>query len=94
MHDPFEQMSSHDFFEALEVKNWSCETRLHTPTFEAVLKAEGTLFLRGIALHEGFALGDVQALTRFLGERVPFPPVPPPSDFAGYTPLRVETESE
>ncbi len=66
---------------------------MHTPTFEALLKADGTLWLSGPALAEGFSVEAVQALTRFLSERVQLPPKEPFLDITGYTPKRVE-ESE
>ena len=74
MSDPFDSLS---FEEELDPKHWTVETRLHTPTFEALLKADGTLYLSGPALREGFSITDAQALTRFLSERVPLPPVGP-----------------
>jgi hypothetical protein len=78
MNDPFDNLS---FEEEINPQRWSSETRLHTPTFEALLKEDGTLYLTGPALQEGFSVADVQALTRFLSERVHLPPVePPPED--------------
>ena len=58
--------------------------------FEALLKADGTLWLSGPALQEGFSVDAVQALTRFLSERVQLPPMEPPYDFADFTPKPVE----
>lgn len=78
MSDPFDNLS---FREQINPANWTEETRLHTPTFEALLKPDGTLYLSGPALHEGFSATDVQALTRFLSEHVTLPPVEPPYDF-------------
>ena len=74
--------------------NWTEETRLHTPTFEALLKADGTFYLSGPALQEGFSVADVQALTRYLSERVELPSVEPPYDFSDFTPRRVDESSE
>ena len=90
MSDPFDNLS---FEEEINPANWIEETRLHTPTFEALLKADGTLWLSGPALQEGFSATDMQAFTRFLSERVHLPPVEPPYDFEGFTPKRVD-ESE
>ena len=91
MSDPFDNL---DFHQELDPANWTEEgTRLHTPTFEALLKADGTLWLSGPALAEGFSVEAVQALTRFLSERVQLPPVEPPYDFKDFTPRRVD-ESE
>ncbi len=87
MSDPFDHLS---FDEELDPKNWTEETRLHAPTFEALLKEDGTLYLSGPALHEGFSIEAVQALTRFLAEHVKLPPVEPPYDFKDFTPKRVE----
>ncbi len=81
MSDEFDHLS---FEEQLDPANWTEETRLHTPTFEALLKADGTLWLSGPALAEGFSVEAVQALTRFLSERVQ------PYDFKDFTPKRVE----
>ncbi|SRR6266446_9675115 len=80
--------------EELDPKKWTEETRLHTSTFEALLKVDGTLWLRGPALHEGFSVEAAQALTRFLSERVKLPPVEPPYDFSDFTPRRIDTESD
>jgi len=91
MSDPFDNLS---FEEELDPKNWTEETRLHTPTFEVLLKADGTLWLSGPALCEGFSVEATQALTRFLSERVQLPPVEPPYNFSDFTPKRVDTESE
>jgi hypothetical protein len=71
MTDPFDSLS---FEEEINPQRWASETRLHTPTFEALLKADGTLWLSGPALAEGFSVADVQVLTRFLSERVQLPP--------------------
>ncbi len=90
MSDPFDNLS---FEEEINPQRWTEETRLHTPTFEALLKADGTLWLSGPALAEGFSVEAVQSLTRFLSERVQLPPVEPLYDFEGFTPKRVE-ESE
>jgi len=90
MSDPFDNL---DFHQELDPANWTEEKRLHTPTFEALLKADGTLWLSGPALAEGFSVEAVQALTRFLSERVQLPPKEPFLDITGYTPKRVE-ESE
>lgn len=90
MSDPFDGLS---FDDEVNPANWTEETRLHTPTFEAVLKADGTFWLSGPALREGFSSADVAALTRFLSERVQLPPIEPPYDFADFTPRRVD-ESE
>lgn len=83
-----------DFSKELDPKNWPEETRLRAPTFEALLKADGTLWLKGPALHEGFSVEAAQALTRFLSERVKLPPVEPPYDFSDFTPRRIDTESD
>jgi hypothetical protein len=92
MSSPFDDPN---FEEEINPANWTQEgTRLHTPTFEALLKEDGTLWLSGPALAEGFSVEAAQALTRFLSERVQLPPVEPPYDFAGYTPKRVDTERE
>ncbi len=87
MNDPFDDLS---FEGELDPKNWTEETRLHTPTFEARLLADGTLWLSGPALREGFSVEAVQALTRFLLERVQLPPLEPPYDFSDFTPRPVE----
>ncbi len=87
MSDPFDDLN---FAEAINPTNWTEETYLHTPTFEALLKADGTLWLRGAALREGFSVEAVQALTRFLSERVKLPPLEPPYDFSDFTPRPVE----
>ena len=62
MSDPFDSLS---FEEEINPQRWTEETRLHTPTFEATLKADGTLWLKGAALREGFSVEAVQALTCF-----------------------------
>jgi hypothetical protein len=90
MSDPFDNLS---FQEEINPQRWTEETRLHTPTFEALLKADGTLWLSGPALAEGFSVEAAQTLTRFLSERVQLPPVEPPYDFKDFTPRRVD-ESE
>ena len=90
MSDPFDNLS---FEEEINPQRCTEETRLHTPTFEALLKADGTLWLSGPALAEGFSVEAAQALTRFLSERVHLPPVEPPYDFKDFTPRRVD-ESE
>jgi len=82
------------FEEEINPANWIEETGLHTPTFEAKLLADGTLWLSGAALREGFSVEAVQALTRFLSERVKLPPLEPPYDFSDFTPKRIDTESE
>jgi len=87
MSDPFNSLS---FDEELDPSKWTEETALHTPTFEAVLKADGTLWLSGPALREGFSVEAAQSLTRFLSERVKLPPVEPPYDFSDFTPRSVE----
>src|SRR3989442_1739866 len=74
MSDPFDEIS---FQEEINPQRWTEEIRLHTPTFEALLKADGTLWLSGPALQEGFSVEAAQALTRFLSERVQLPPVEP-----------------
>jgi len=71
-------------------EHWTEEIGLRTPTFEALLKADGTLWLTGAALREGFSIEAVQALTRFLSERVKLPPTEPPYDFSDFTPRPVE----
>jgi hypothetical protein len=85
-----EDFSHEDFIEALKPENWTEEQILHTPTFEAHIQPDGTLFLRGPALHEGFSVEAVQALTRFLSERVKLPPLEPTYDFSDFTPKRVD----
>ena len=87
MGDPFDNLS---FEEELDPKNWTEETRLHTPTFEALLKADGALWLSGPALREGFSVEAAQALTRFLSERVQLPPLEPPYDFQDFRPTPIE----
>ena len=87
MSDPFDSLS---FEEEINPQRWTEETRLHTPTFEATLKADGTLWLKGAALREGFSVEAVQALTCFLSERVRLPPMEPPYDFSDFTPRPVE----
>lgn len=89
MGNPFDNLS---FEEELDPKNWTEETRLHTPTFEAVLKADGTLYLSGPALQEGFSVTNVQTLTRFLSEYVHLPPIEPLYDFADFTPMSGDSE--
>ncbi len=87
MNDPFDSLS---FDEEINPQRWTEETCLHTPTFEATLKADGTLWLTGAALREGFSVEAVQALAHFLSERVKLSPVEPPYDFADFTPRPVE----
>ncbi|HET8851704.1 MAG TPA: hypothetical protein VFN02_04200 [Ktedonobacteraceae bacterium] len=87
MSNPFDDLN---FEEETNPQRWTEETRLHTPTFEALLKADGTLWLKGAALREGFSVEAVQALTRFLSERVKLPPVEPPYDFSDFTSRPVE----
>ena len=87
MRDPFDSLS---FDEEINPERWTEETTLHTPTFEALLKADGTLWLSGPALREGFSVADVQALTRFLSQHVQLPPVEPPYDFSDFTPRPVD----
>ncbi len=62
MSDPFDDLN---FAEEINPQRRTEETRLHTPTFEALLKEDGTLWLSGPALQEGFSVEAVQALTRF-----------------------------
>lgn len=83
-------MELEDFEEAIQPENWTEEQILHTPTFEARLQADGTLFLSGPATREGFSAEAAQALTRFLSERVTLPPLEPPYDFSDFTPKRVD----
>ncbi len=83
-------MDFEDFEEAIKPENWTEEQWLHTPTFKAQLKADGTLFLSGPALYEGFSMEAAQALTQFLSERVKLPPPEPPYNFEGFTPTPVE----
>src|SRR5436309_3111215 len=78
MSDPFDDLN---FEEEINPQRWTEETTLHTPTFEALLRPDGTLWLSGPALAEGFSVEAVQSLTRFLSERVQLPPVEPPYDF-------------
>jgi len=87
MDDSFDHLS---FEEELNPANWIEETRLHTPTFEALLKPDGTLYLSGPALAEGFSVSDTQALTRFLSERIKLPPVEPLYNFEDFTPRQGE----
>jgi hypothetical protein len=87
MNDPFDNLS---FEKEIKPENWTEEQWLHTPTFEARLKADGTLYLSGAALREGFSVEAIQALTRFLSEHVKLPPLEPPYDFEGFTPIPVE----
>ena len=42
MSDPFDNLS---FEEEINPQRWTEETALHTSTFEATLKADGTLWL-------------------------------------------------
>ncbi len=83
-------MDFDDFEEAVQPEHWAEEQWLHAPTFQAQLKADGTLYLSGPALREGFSIEEVQALTRFLSERVTLPPLEPPYDFSDFTPRRVD----
>jgi hypothetical protein len=53
---------------------WTREHGLHTPTFEAIIKPDGTLWLRGAAVYEHFSPEEAQALTQFLSERIELPP--------------------
>lgn len=78
--------------EVLQPDRWQEEATLHTPAFEATLKPDGTLWLRGPALGEGFSVEAVQALTRFLMERVAVPPPEPPYDFSDFHLRRPEEE--
>ncbi len=87
MSDPFDNLN---FAEEINPQRWTEETRLHTPTFEALLKEDGTLWLSGPAMQEGFSVDAVQVLTRFLSERVQLPPMEPPYDFSDFTPRPVE----
>jgi hypothetical protein len=80
-------MEFEDFEEALK---WTEEQWLHSPTFKAQLKSDGTLFLSGAALREGFSVEAVQALTQFLSERVQLPPKEPVYDFSDFKPTRVD----
>ena len=92
MSNPFDDLS---FEEEINPANWQEEIILHTPTFEALLKPDGTLWLSGPALAEGFSVEATQALARFLSERVKLPPIEPPYDFSDFIPRRVDTgESE
>ena len=90
MDDPFDRLS---FEEEIHSAKWVEEAGLHTPTFEAILKADGTLYLSGPALREGFSVADVQALTRFLSARVQLPPLEPPDDLEDIV-LKPVDESE
>ena len=90
--DPSETLS---FEEAIDPANWIEEQRLDTLTFEARLQADGTLYLGGVALREGFSPEAAQALIRFLSERVKLPVVEPPYEFpSDFTPRQVDVESE
>lgn len=72
--DPYEGISHADFVATLDPKSWmEGPTVLSTPTFKAELHADGTLWLSGAALHEGFSVEATQALTRFLSDRVQLP---------------------
>lgn len=75
---------------AIESEDWLVETSLHTPTFECQIKPDGTMFLRGPALREGFTLEAAQALTSFLLENVEVPAKPEPYDFSDFRPIRVD----
>jgi hypothetical protein len=77
MNDPFDDLA--DAF-AFEAEAWTEERTLRTPTFEAHLQADGTLYLRGVALREGFSPTAAKALTRFLSEQINVEPLPPPSE--------------
>ena len=84
-------MNLDDFNEALDPNNWQSEgTTLNTPTFQATIKPDGTLWVYGPALFEGFSVEATQSLTRFLSTYVTFPPEEPPYDFRDDTPNRVE----
>ncbi len=83
-----------DFREALKPENWIEEQILHTPTFDAHVKVDGTLYLHGPALREGFSVEAVQDLTRFLSEHVSLPLLEPPHDFSDVTPRRVDLDNE
>jgi hypothetical protein len=88
-------MDEFDFEGAVQPENWTEEHILHTATFEAALGLDGTLYLRGVALREGFSPEGTQALTRFLSERVKLPSVEPLYEFpADFTPQHVDVESE
>ncbi|MBO0794404.1 MAG: hypothetical protein J2P36_26110 [Ktedonobacteraceae bacterium] len=87
-------MKFDDFEEALKPENWTYEQWLHAPTFKAQLKADGTLFLSGAALREGFSAEAAQALTRFLSERVQLLPKEPPYNFEDFKPQRVDESNE
>jgi len=85
--DSFESLS---FEEQINPANWTEEQWLHSSTFDAKLTEDATLYLQGVALREGFSVEAVQALTRFLSERVKLPPNEPPFDFGDFTPTPSE----
>ncbi len=65
MSDPFDRLSCE---EEINPEHWREETRLHTPTFEALLQADGPLYLSGSALQEGFSVEAVPMLEQRLLE--------------------------
>lgn len=79
-----------DFEQALQPSNWLETKQLNTPTFIATITPDGSFFLRGPALVEGFSKEAVQALTRFLSENVQLPPKEPPYDFSDFHPQRID----
>lgn len=69
--NPYGGISHADIVASLDPKNWVEEsTTLSTPTFEARIDSDGTLWLSGVALREGFSVEAAQALTRFLSDHV------------------------
>lgn len=84
--DPFNDLS---FDQERDPSRWRVETKLHAPTFAALLKEDGTLWLTGPALQEGFSVEAAQALTRFLKEHVQLPPEEPPYDLSDFHPTPV-----
>ena len=67
MSDPFDRLSCE---EEINPEHWREETRLHTPTFEALLQADGPLYLSGSALQEGFSVEAHERLRCFRSERI------------------------
>jgi hypothetical protein len=87
--DPFDRLSCE---EEINPKHWREETRLHTPTFEALMQADGPLYLSGSVLQEGISVEAHERVCCFRSERIQLPPAESPYDVEGFTPKKVEEE--
>ncbi len=92
MDDPFEQMTSDDFMEALKPENWMEITTLHTPTLEATLDGGRLILLFPDGQRKQLGRSDVEALTRFLVKSAGVEPLPAGEDPfpKGWQPTRVD----